>query len=591
MPEAVAQGFAALLSRVFETGETYVGQEELAVLDQPDGQPPRSFYFDYIYQPVREGGRTVGVSVFVTDATERVLSRRQAEAAQAAALAAAEQTVAQRAAFYQVFEQTPALIVLLRGPEHRIDYFNATYQQVFAGRAQRGRRLAEVAPEAEPQGFVALLDRVYETGETHFGVEMPFTAEMPDGQPTKTHYFNFTYQRFEENGQPAGISVFAYDVAGQVLARRERETQQRQLEELFMQAPTPIVILDGPGLVFQLVNPAYQRIFPGRALLGKPLLDALPELAGTAIPGLLRRVYDTGEPYTDQELPLQMARHEGAPPEEIHWTFTYQARRDEHGAVDGVRVFAHDVSQPVQARQLAEANRQQVGALNQQLAALNDKLFAANAALAEANEGLGHANQQLTRTNADLDSFVYTASHDLKEPMTNVEGLLAALYEELPPAAAGPSDAVQHLLRLLQDAVRRFHTTLDQLTDIVRLRDAPVPTESVDLAALIADICLDLAPQLAAADARLTTELDGCPRLTFAPRHLRSIVYNLLSNAVKYRHRHLARRAGQRPRLEPGPAGAAFRLVPPPAQPRRRRGHRPLHAQKNRGKRRRHHYG
>ncbi|MEJ7665109.1 MAG: hypothetical protein WKG07_39115 [Hymenobacter sp.] len=55
---------------------------------------------------------------------------------------------------------------------------------------------------------------------------------------------------------------------------------------------------------------------------------------------------------------------------------------------------------------------------------------AARQQVALANEGLQAANQQLARTNADLDNFIYTASHDRKAPITSVEGLLAALREQ-----------------------------------------------------------------------------------------------------------------------------------------------------------------
>jgi len=445
---------------------------------------------------------------FSVDVTDRVLARRQAEAAQAQALAAAEQLAAEREAFHQVFEQTPALIVLLRGPQHRIDYHNAAYQQLFPQRALAGRTIAEVVPEAERQGFVALLDRVYETGETYFGVELPFIAEPLAGQPAQTRYFNFTFQRFEENGQPAGISEFAYDVTEQVLARRQREAQQVQLHNLFMQAPIPVVIFDGPALTYQLVNPAYQHVFPGRELLGLPLLEALPELAGTDLLARLDRVYQTGETYLAQELSMQFARHRGGPLEERYFTFTYQARRNEHGAVDGALLFGHEVTDQVRARQQ----------------------------VADANEQLTAANQQLTRTNADLDTFVYTASHDLKTPVANIEGLLAALREELPPEARQVG-IVQPLLDRMQTSVERFQLTIAQLTDVARLQQAQAqPAEVVELATLVEGLRLDLAPQLATTGAQFTLDVASCPAVSFAPQHLRSIIYNLLSNAVKYRH-------------------------------------------------------
>ena len=312
----------------------------------------------------------------------------------------------------------------------------------------------------------------------------------------------------------AGVSVFAFDVTEQVLARQEREAQRQQLHALFMDAPAPIVILDGPALVFQLVNPAYQRIFPGRTLLGKPVRAALPELVGAPILDQLQRVYDTGETYVEQELPLQLARHDDGPLEEMFFTFTYQARRNAHGAVDGVLAFAHEVTDQVQARRVVEEGGAEARALAAELAT---------------------SNMQLTRTNADLDNFIYTASHDLKVPIANIEGLLQALTRKLPPAAlVGP---VPEMLTLMQLATVRFRRTIEQLTDVSKLQQAHgQPATPVRLAAVVEEVRLDLLPLTEQTRARLTVDVPVEAYLPFSAKNLRSIVYNLLSNALKYRH-------------------------------------------------------
>ncbi|WP_180754331.1 PAS domain-containing protein [Hymenobacter sp. DG01] len=653
-------------------------------------------------------------------------------------------------ALYQVFEQTPASIVLLRGPEHRIEYYNQAYQNLFPDRQMRGRTISEVQPDAAEQGFLALLDGVYQTGETFFGRELPLDINQPDGT-RKTAYFDFTYQAYRVGGRIAGIDVFASDVTEQVLARQEREAQRQHLHQLFMQAPTPIVILDGPELVFQLVNPAYQLIFPGRRLLGKPLLAALPELADSPIPELLRRVYETGETFIAQELPLMLARHEGGPLEEIYSTFTYQARRNRQGQVDGVLVFAYEVTDQVLARRKVEESAQQVRAVvegasfligvyvgpefriqlvnqamtkalgkgtdiigrryvdvlpelegqavfeqlyqvfttgqplhlrNQRLevvmngqsqtfyynysftplrdtrgqvygilntaADVTDLMLARRRAdeaaadlrlltshvpaflfrtdatghftylneayfewtglaitdlslldeiwdavhpedlptlqpafiaavsarqpwespvhrmrrhdgqyrwmftrtqplLGAHNQLVGHSGisfevheqvelqRQLQRTNVDLDNFIYTASHDLKAPIANIEGLLQALEHELPTTARVGD--VPLMLELMQGAVERFQRTITNLTDISRLqKEHDQPRDQVQLANLIEAVRLDLMPLLQETGAVLKVEVEACPTLQFAEKNLRSIIYNLLSNALKYRH-------------------------------------------------------
>ncbi|QKG58444.1 PAS domain-containing protein [Hymenobacter sp. BRD128] len=515
LPEIQAQGFVALLNQVYTSRQPHAGAETpVQLLDAATGQLEQR-YLDFVYQPILTGqGEVQGILAFLVDATEKVRARQRAATLQAEVLAAAQRRAQEREDLYQVFEQTPAAVGLLRGPEHRMEYINPAFQALFPGRALLGRTIAEAQPEAAAQGFVALLDGVYQTGETYFGTELPLAVAQPDGQPAQTKFFNFAYQPYRENGRIVGISVFTYEVTAQVLARREADQQRGLLHTLFMDAPAPIAILDGPGYVYQLVNPAYQQIFPGRALAGRPVFEALPELADTAVPGLLGHVYTTGEPFVAQELPLQLARHDGGELQELFFNFTYQPRHNAHGQIDGILVFAYEVTEQVRARRAVEESRQQAQAIADELAT---------------------TNQRLRRTNADLDTFVYTASHDLKSPIANLEGLLTALRQQLPDAAL-QAPLVTRLLGMMDGAVERFRETLAHLTDVSKLQQADgSPAEAVDLAALVRAVRLDLAIDLAAAGASLAVEIASCPTVQFSAKNLRSIVYNLLSNALKYR--------------------------------------------------------
>ena len=144
-------------------------------------------------------------------------------------------------------------------------------------------------------------------------------------------------------------------------------------------------------------------------------------------------------------------------------------------------------------------------------------------------------NAQLTRANVDLDNFIYTASHDLKAPISNIEGLLDALLMEL-PAATAQSEEISPLLDLMQESVNRFKRTIEHLTEVSRLQKEHggyvVP---VDLVAVIHDVCLDLEPIIQSTGARLEVDVQATPVVLFSEKNLRSVVFNLLSNALKYR--------------------------------------------------------
>jgi signal transduction histidine kinase len=144
--------------------------------------------------------------------------------------------------------------------------------------------------------------------------------------------------------------------------------------------------------------------------------------------------------------------------------------------------------------------------------------------------------EELTRVNIDLDNFIYTASHDLRAPITNIEGLVQALVSELPAEAAAQAQ-VALILRLMQDSVERFKRTIDQLTDVSKLqREHSAATERVPLAAVVEDVRLDLEPLIQSLAAEVALDVADCPPFPLSEKNLRSVVYNLLSNALKYHH-------------------------------------------------------
>jgi signal transduction histidine kinase len=515
LPEVVAQGFIDLLDQVYSTGQPFSGTDmPLHLFDSATGQPALR-YVDFIYQPLHdEQQQTQGILAFIVDVTDKVMARQQADALQAQLLAAAQQQASEREAFYQVFAQTPALVALLRAPDHRYEYVNPAYQAFFSGRPLVGLNAAQALPELQAQGFVALMDRVYQTGETYFGQELPFAQLPGPGQSAHTSYFDFTYQAYRERGEVVGISIFAFEVTEQVLARQQGEVARQRMERLFLEAPAAICILSGPDLVYELVNPGYQALFPGRELLGKPILMALPEIAYNMAYTTFRQVYETGHTHEEQALLIPLARPSDGVWEDRYFQYIQQPRYAVDGRVDGVLVFAFEVTEQVRIRQ-------QVQTLNQELAT--------------ANEELKQTNTQLTRTNVDLDTFVYTASHDLKAPIANIEGIVLALRDTL-PTDVRQDEMVAHLLDLLNQTVTRFQVTINQLTDISRLQLAHTgPAEPVVLATVVEDVRLDLMPAIVAAGTQLTVVVAPELVVSFSPANLRSIVYNLLSNAIKYR--------------------------------------------------------
>ncbi|MDO1451337.1 PAS domain S-box protein [Rhodocytophaga aerolata] len=186
----------------------------------------------------------------------------------------------------------------------------------------------------------------------------------------------------------------------------------------------------------------------------------------------------------------------------------------------------------IHEQKLSEQANQKLG---EELAASNEELQAANEEILATNEELAQSNKQLLVTNADLDTFIYTASHDLKAPISNIEALLQALLRNLSSESLS-SKRVQQITALMQESVERFKKTIGNLTEVVKLqKENSKELIWIDLSKVIREVSLDLEPLIVETQAKIEVEIANCPFIHFSEKNLRSVVYNLLSNAIKYR--------------------------------------------------------
>ena len=148
-------------------------------------------------------------------------------------------------------------------------------------------------------------------------------------------------------------------VGGSVLRRaqsvqednRRLETERNRLVEMFMQAPGFVAIMSGPDHRFQMHNDAYSQLIGHRDIAGKPVRQALPELEGQGFYDLLDSVFTTGEPYEGRESAAQLQRQPDGLLETVYLNFIYQPIRDDAGAVVGIFVQGHDITENVLAAQ------------------------------------------------------------------------------------------------------------------------------------------------------------------------------------------------------------------------------------------------
>ncbi|TDQ11276.1 ATP-binding protein [Pedobacter metabolipauper] len=129
------------------------------------------------------------------------------------------------------FSEAPVAIALYRGPDHIIEMANDQMLQYW-GRTESeiiGNRLADAVPELEAQGFVAIMDKIFQTGERFVSGEIP--VQLFRNGKTETSFMNLTVEALlDEHNRITGMTAVAADITEQVNARIELQKAKDTLE-------------------------------------------------------------------------------------------------------------------------------------------------------------------------------------------------------------------------------------------------------------------------------------------------------------------------------------------------------------------------
>ena len=205
-------------------------QDNFAIPLYQDGAL-QDFFWSYSLSPVYEQGRIAGVYNVCQDRTEAVAATARLREREAAIRS-------ERTRLLQILEQAPLCFALLSAPYHVISLANPAFAELFGNRELLGRTVREAVPEAEEQGFVAILDRVLATGESlrRDGVRLAVERQpRQPGQPPEERFLDLVLQPLRgAEDTVSAIVCFGLDVTGRrhsELALRQSEETQRRSEE------------------------------------------------------------------------------------------------------------------------------------------------------------------------------------------------------------------------------------------------------------------------------------------------------------------------------------------------------------------------
>ncbi|KQV82706.1 HWE histidine kinase domain-containing protein [Rhizobium sp. Root1220] len=178
---------------------------------------PERVWMDLDYSPVLdESGKPVGVIAIVVETTERVLAEQR------------NREESQR--LQNLFEQAPTFMAMLSGADHRFELVNPEYSKLIGNRSVVGLPIAKALPEVANQGYVALLDRVFQSGEPVKKMSERLLLKRAEDGSMEERFVDFVYQPIrDERGIVTHIFVQGSDVTERVRAENHQKLLVNEL--------------------------------------------------------------------------------------------------------------------------------------------------------------------------------------------------------------------------------------------------------------------------------------------------------------------------------------------------------------------------
>lgn len=316
-------------------------------------------------------------------------------------------------------------------------------------------------------------------------------------------------RRLELNGQFIGFMGIGVNITDRKRAEAALEESERQFRTLADSINQLAWIANGDGWIFWYNHRWYNYTGTNfEEMQGWGWKEVHHPNHINRVVEFVKSAWEKGEPW---ELEFPLRRHDGI----YRWFLTRAVPiKNSEGIV--IRWFGTNTD--IEDQKTAIEN----------LAKAKEQLQIINFELSTKNEELGKINN-------DLDNFIYTASHDLKAPISNIEGLISALPETVSEETNGREEFHQ-IMQMVKHSINRFKNTIQDLTDISRVqRNISADKTNVDICEIIDDVKISLNQEIENSHALINIDLDHCPSIYYSKKNFKSIVYNLISNSLKYR--------------------------------------------------------
>jgi signal transduction histidine kinase len=142
--------------------------------------------------------------------------------------------------------------------------------------------------------------------------------------------------------------------------------------------------------------------------------------------------------------------------------------------------------------------------------------------------------EQVERSRQMEKDFVANVSHELKTPLTSIQGFAQAILDGAVPDREG----VQHAAQTIFDETARMARLVGDLLTLARFESGQIPLahETIDLGQLLPLWIERFRPRASELGESITTVIDPLPSIQGDAGRLEQVVTNLVDNALKYNH-------------------------------------------------------
>ena len=468
LPEIKDQAFPDILLEVYETGKPFRGYKVSCFLERKGflGE----YFFDFVYSPVYDNAnQIIGVSVVATEVTSQVKSE--------------EQLAESELRFKNLILNADYSIAIYRGLDMIVELANDKMLRTWGkDRSVIGMPLEKTVPELEGQPFIDLLRKVYTTGETYSATED--RADLIVDGKLQTYFYNFSYKPIRNNrNEVYAILNMAVNVTDMVNSRKKLQEKSEKL-----------------------------RLSEAK---DKGLSEAMPQIVWTsAANGNFTYLNERAKEYFDIT--------------------------DDFIGAKNFSIFIHpeDLPKVEKVWKKAVKKKSQYEIEYRAKNKSGEYIWLLTRAVPDLDED-GNVNQwigtsidinELKILQAQKDTFLGIASHELKTPLTSIKLYAQVLDRML--TKQGDSKTAEYAKKMDEQVVK-LTSLIGDLLDVTKINSGKIQLneDNFNIAELVDEIVEE---QQLTSRHKITVEKNSVGTVYADKHRVSQVITNFLTNAVKY---------------------------------------------------------